>query len=179
MANMKLLKVKHLPTRFMAYFRRNQLMFTVSATFILLLLLAVWGAFANQDRNALEAQQRQTSREQITEIQRLSEQIKLLTEENNRLNDRGIFYDKCKLRLFAEWTRTQQPIRITKVEKCLAVFLDDTGGSTPISRTPIADSDGSSTHNPLPTPPSTPNEPEPEPLLNCTIDLLGLHLGCP
>lgn len=55
---------------FRASFRRNQLMLTVSATFVLLLSLAVWGVIAGQNRSEFENTRREESRQQIANVEK-------------------------------------------------------------------------------------------------------------
>lgn len=202
----KIPKIRQTPSKFMAFFRRNQLMLLVTGTFLMVLFLALFAIALSQRGRIAEEQRRDQSQQQIRQIRCILDKttsphcdqnsldIKGLSEDIVFLSDRGIFYDKCMLRLIAEYTRTQRPIRIENVTKCDFVVLDENGNPQKVSNLPEFDPTGNSsrqntqssrfkpqgngaTPSPNNNPPPPPEE-EP-PLLNCTIDILGFHIGCP
>lgn len=68
----------------------------------------------------------------------LTRQNKVLTKQNKNLTNRTIYYNKCLLSLFANYTRTQEAIHITDVSKCETDSINKTprrsnihSGSTP------------------------------------------------
>lgn len=122
----------------------------------------------------------------ITKLNNQATDIKNLAKDNKALNQRAINYAHCNAVIIATYTQTLSPITIKDLDKCLlespAVSLQPGTGAntgttpaqnTPVTKSPTLDSSPAQPDN------QPQNSPTPEPkLLNCKVDLLGLHIGC-
>lgn len=117
----------------------------------------------------------------------LNEQTKNLGEENQAIAKQNRSYSRCIATIFAMYTHNFVPITITNLDTCTTDSQTGATNNTPTAGTsPTLDNQPSSTPNPTSPSPATSTSPPPTnpppatpPPLNCTIDILGLHIGCP
>lgn len=135
----------------------------------------------------------------INQIRDLSGQNKVLAQDNKKLNQdnqniakQNRSYTRCIATIFAQYTYDFVPVTIIDLDKCtldsnsrseqrqLAVpGTSDTKSSAPQASSPGSSSSGSSS-SPKSTPSPDPEQPDnSQPLLDCKVDLLGIHIGCP
>lgn len=125
----------------------------------------------------------------------LAEQNKVLSQQNKDLNNQTIklaqdnqsiakqnrSYTRCLATVFALYTHNFIPISITNLDTCTTDSQSKATGDTPAGGT-SANGDpapqGTSSPSSSSPNPAQPEKPQPKPL-NCAVDLLGLHLGCP
>lgn len=127
--------------------------------------------------------------EQTEQIKNLTEQVKTLSEKNVTLNEeqrtvviQNRSYTRCLANIFAKYTRDFKPVTIENLDACILQY-DTSGNISPkASKTSSGQSGSSSKNNtssPAPQQNNSQPPPSPPPLLNCKVDLLGLHIGCP
>lgn len=124
----------------------------------------------------------------------LNEQTKKLGEENQAIAKQNRAYTRCIAQIFAKYTQNFIPITNLNLDTCTFDSQPHAINNTPArpAETPPTSSSATpaSTPSTSPTPSQASNtntgqgggqtQPtEPQKPLNCSIDLLGLHLGCP
>lgn len=136
-----------------------------------------------QAKDASQAQ-RQRIEDLVKSSNVLARQNKDLGEQIVRQGDRIIFYQKCNAFIIAKFTQNPRvPITVDSIEKCDVSTVNGDGSTTPTQNTPSPPPTSAPTPKKTSSKPQEPDYPpppeEPEPPLNCTIDLLGLHVWCP
>lgn len=155
---------------------------------VAMLLIFSMVSVANQNKlisqvKTLTEQNKELSKQNKT----LNTQTLKLGEENQAIAKQNRSYSRCIAEIFADYTHDFVPVTILNLDTCTTDSQTQgtrdttTGGNTPNTGS------NSSTSPQQSSSPTTqqvkqniqPPEEPPEPLLDCTIDLLGFHIGCP
>lgn len=112
-----------------------------------------------------------------TQVKKLSKSNKNLSLENRELAKDNRAYNLCTAKLFAKYTRDNQPISIKNLKKCTVENVgkgqSDSTNSTSRGNSDSGTNSKSSTKSKQPDKPSDPDEPEPPTLLDEIIETIN------
>lgn len=108
-----------------------------------------------------------------TTVQDLSEDNKNLSLENRQLAKDNRAYNLCTAKLFAKYTRDNQPISIKNLKKCTIETLGEDEPNSSVNRGSSDSGSKSLTKPKQPNKPNDPEEPEPPTLLDEIIETIN------
>lgn len=162
------------------------------AIIILLILIGGWAFWQSYSKTAEGVRVAKDNTNSIRRLgednQRLLQQNKDLSEQNNRLAKENAKHIDCIAKLFATFIETGQ-VGSVDVDSCTIRAGSDSSSANSGGQSSTSPQIGSSSSSsPKSAPKKTPSQPDtsqgeeqqpaPPKLLDCKIDLLGLHIGC-
>lgn len=109
-----------------------------------------------------------------------------LGEQNQSIAKQTRSFTTCDFKLFAKWTRDRLPIEDFNLDTCTVTSQTQATSDTTVAGTTPSGGPARPTTAPQSTPvenkptPDNSSQPSPQPKpLNCKIDLLMIHIGCP
>lgn len=158
-----------------------------------MLLIFAMVSLGNQNRLLEKASKQAEQIERLSqENKRLNTQSRNIAKQNQKIAKLNQAYTLCIAEIFAMYTHDFIPINISDFEACARNNTFDAGasnaqGEPQQSSSPSLSSEPSSNTTPQNRQPQS-NNSQPgnggggnsdPPLLDCKVDLLGIHLGCP